>query len=1552
MVHGISVIGSKRHRVDANSIFYGGSMLFRKYCALLAFFMLFVLCLSTVGAETTLPERLSGDILRGIRLVLIPASNPVQAQLVDSYTYELITEETTYTVSYYRRSADRFVHYGTYNTRAAANSANPPGDSNVSSSTRIVSRVTRTGTAIASSSPIAPAPGRLAPGAIAAAGSTGGAAATEGMARGGDTTALAPTNKAESSLTVTDGSNESQTAQAEEEGAREVAEVENKKTFAERYGDPVKLATGAMSLRESDLRVAMPGRAEDFSITRDYDSESNIVGFFGLGWSTGMESRVFLGRDEAHWPAPSLVSAELSGINTAIQALDSSWNADKAVMEGSIKSVKDNIKELELSRDSYSSRSTSSTNAAVRASFTLFSTNCTTQLTALRPRLAPLENHFRSIEARYNAEKQRLSNARTELQSRLAYSQEQIRINTPIETHNKVLLFPGQSAGMDKIGRENLMLIPLFAGNRRYGFNSEHSSDSHKVYRNELQPLDTLTLSATGALLSESGGFSVEYDAAGRVSKRSLNGTTLYSFIRGSNPGPNMIKLYGDRSISIEWNSDSRPKITKIKAGEDLIRSYTYQGNYLYRVIYPDGSFDQYKYQLAASGDGYKRLYKIEYFASAAETEPGYSRTYTYNTQGRVTGVVDTEGLSERFTYHLSGERITQASYTDSSGNRSLHNFDSQLQEIASSSQTEGDTQFTRDQMGRVIARRDRGASGQSVNSSFVYSDIGTLTMLVGPRGGRHQMTYDSKGRMTGSQDPDGNKISYSYDAKGNLTQIRYGDGSRKQYQYNDKNLCSRYIDEGGNTWQYEYNDYGYRNLIRDPLGYETTLDYDDYGRLLSISDPEGSRWQYEYDVRGRKSAETDPLGFRRESIVGEEDGVAPLFQSAAWPEELLANDFPGTINFNALELPDTVTWPDGGSWAYSYSPGGRLISAKDPAGGLTRYTYNRRGFLATMTLPDGTVESRSYDRRGLLISKQGTYSSRFEYDAVGRLSAVENEAGIRTAYIRDKAGRVKELIEGISSQNPYGLRHRRYYYDAAGNIIKIEEGRNRLSQFEYDLQSRLISETDPGGYTTRHSYADGSRETQDAMNRSRSYYFDNEQRLTSYKDPLGQSSGYEYSASQVSMTTPMNSKWVSIYDSQGRLIELDHPDGSIEKTTYNDRGQIKEQSIGSRRHRYEYDKRGNLTREVTEAGEEYLYEYDTRNNLIKETQPGGYVIEMTYIGNDLASSRDSLGNVLAYNYGNDGRLKTVTGAAGELLKAYGHDALGRLIFAATPEVTNTFQWDIHGRLISSHDSLSDMELFYDYDARGNLISLRDSTGFVHEMEYNKASEITGIHVLAGNKELQISRDERGKPLRIQGAGLLTQTLRYNEEGAQSINILASGQSSAESPSPAGSAADILFAELYMYDSNSRRQYHIDKEAQLTLYEYDAQNQLFARYSRYQQDSERTQHWPNPSQTSAQDLLELWRESELPGLFSSYQAMEREDFPYDQIDALEITLDQRGNVSSWLDENGRRQLQYDTFNRLENMSLENARIHYVYDALNRLVLERYEAGMEEPERRV
>ena len=1519
-------------------------MVFKKCGLFMLALLIQFFCLLSTGADTTTNGARTYSSRNVLRLV--PAGAPTRAELVDTYSYRSVTTRTstTYiTVPSDDDDDDDDDDSGSFSSGVAVYIA-PSGGGTMQvpvTSEIVISDRVVTESAVVSSSPFSPPSGALSPSGITHAGQRGRDARLEGLGVGTSTNALTSSSTARNSLLAT--VNIPVTATVVEDEAKLRAALEDSLAFADTYGDPVKLATGSLSLRATDVQVVMPGRAENFSIIRDYDSSSVVSGFFGIGWSTGMESRLFLGRDEPHWVAPGLIFHELAILNATIQQLDATWNNERTIIADNVHALRNIIDNLSSARASYSSAASAESNAALRAAYTLLADRSLDEIAHLQPLLAQLENHFHTIQNNYNEERAGLAHAIVELENRLAYSQEQIGINEAIRNRNIPLLFPGQLVNMDKIGTDSIMLYPLFGGNRNYLHDVASSSNSQRVYRSDRNPLDLITLSDDGAHFAEMGGFSVEYDARGRVRSRSLNDTLLYSFVQGSMPGPDMIRLYGERNISIEWNDHSPPKIASISDDRGVIRRYIYDGNYLYRVLYPDGSLDQYQYQLASPTDTHRRLHKLEYFTSADEAEPAYSRMYEYDSEGRTIAAEDSRGLDEEFAYYLNGNSIERASYTNSSGITSSYSFDARLLQTAIASPLEGDTQFTRDGNGKITAVDVRRDDGYHATTFFSYSAIGTLATITGPTGGLYEMNYNDRGQMIYSRDPDGIAASYFYDGRGNISLILNGDGSRKQYQYNSDNLCTQYIDEEGMRWHYEYSDYGYLRLIRDPSGAETLLAYDPYGRILSVTSPEGAQWQYEYDARGVKRAEVDPLGFRRETNLAEvdENPVATTHR-ALWSEEIFQDGFPGTMSINALDIPASIIWSDGGIWRYRYSPGGQLISAEDPNGEITHYTYTVRGFPEAIRHPDGTVESRHYDRRGLLVSQQDQngITTNVEYDRNGRLAAVVDEAGSRSMYRRDRDGRITELIEGVSSDTPYGLRHRRYAYDAAGNIITIEEGLNKVTRFEYDRQSRLITVRDPAGFTTQHSYTDNSRETRDAMERIKTYYFDEAERLTAYENSLGQRTDYTYTEDVVSINTPSDNEWTSIYDPQGRLIERHYPDGSVEKTAYNDRGQIHDQSIGNRRHRYTYDPRGNLIREVTEKGEEYRYQYDEINNRVREEYPGGYVIEKEYNGRLLVSSRDNLGDILIYQYGDDGRLKIVRDGSGKVLQAYGYDALGRLIFASTGEIQSHFQWNVHNQLVYSYDSLSNMEVSYDYDWRGNLISVQDDSGFQQDREYNLASEISTMHISAGGVDtaVTISRDEAGRPLLMQANELVTQRLQYNNDGLQSLNTLATGNQSDKS-----SSENIFFAELYAYDSSYRRQYHIDQQARLTLYEYDSQNQLSALYSRYRESSPKTQHWPNPDQAMARKLTDLWQESQLPGFFTAYQGMEKETFTYNSSNTADITFDSKGNVLSWEDADGKYQLTYDSFNRLASLQVKKVTAtiscRYVYDALSRLAME-------------
>jgi len=122
------------------------------------------------------------------------------------------------------------------------------------------------------------------------------------------------------------------------------------------------------------------------------------------------------------------------------------------------------------------------------------------------------------------------------------------------------------------------------------------------------------------------------------------------------------------------------------------------------------------------------------------------------------------------------------------------------------------------------------------------------------------------------------------------------------------------------------------------------------------------------------------------------------------------------------------VTDGEGRIWRYGYDQLNRKILETDPLGYEVSYRYT----------PDDLLES--------VTNKRGK-STRFTYDAMGRISKISYEYDCRNRLIRkvDPLGGVTE-----------------FEYDAAGNLLKRIDPNGNVFLYEYDLLGRVTKSVDP----------------------------------------------------------------------------------------------------------------------------------------------------------------------------------------------------------------------------------------------------------------------------------------------------------------------------------------------------------------------------------------------------------------------------------------------------------------------------------------------------------
>lgn len=209
------------------------------------------------------------------------------------------------------------------------------------------------------------------------------------------------------------------------------------------------------------------------------------------------------------------------------------------------------------------------------------------------------------------------------------------------------------------------------------------------------------------------------------------------------------------------------------------------------------------------------------------------------------------------------------------------------------------------------------------------------------------------------------------YDARGQVekTSEPYFPGETVYWNTTEYDDCGRVIkehDAAGHTTEIDYK--GFVTTTTDALGHKTTRTMDINGNLKQVKDHEGNIIDYEYDVEGHC---TKVKGPRKEVRMG--------------------YDLMG----NRILLDD----PDLGIVETTYNAYGELVEQKDQKG-ITTYEYDAGGRLLKETRPDVTVTS-VYDK-----------------DFKGTLSSKSSSNGIKSTFVYDKYGRVKEQTERINNRN------------------------------------------------------------------------------------------------------------------------------------------------------------------------------------------------------------------------------------------------------------------------------------------------------------------------------------------------------------------------------------------------------------------------------------------------------------------------------------------------------------------------------------------------------
>ncbi|SEO97695.1 DUF6531 domain-containing protein [Amycolatopsis saalfeldensis] len=654
---------------------------------------------------------------------------------------------------------------------------------------------------------------------------------------------------------------------------------------------------------------------------------------------------------------------------------------------------------------------------------------------------------------------------------------------------------------------------------------------------------------------------------------------------------------------------------------------------------------------------------------------------FGYDEHRRLTEVVNSSGLAQRFRYDAEGHLV---GWEDRNGMSYRYRYDAEGRCV----ETEGADGYLsyRFDYGHLVTRVTDSLGHVRV---FELGEDFRVIRATDPLGHVTLSTWDETGLLLSRTDPLGRTTRYAYDDAGRMVETTRPDGSRARTEYNAFGRPVTLVDFDGGVWRREYSPDGLltaeidpagartgyardarTTAVTDALGRTTRFEHDAAGLPVAVTDPLGAVTRYRYDPLGRPAEITDPLGGTTRLAWSVEGTLAEQVRPDG-SRQLRAYDGEGNLRragdseagtstgIAHFDLPVSRTAPDGSRLAFGYDTELRLTSVTNEQGRVWRYTFDPAGRLA---------EETDYDGR----------TTTFAYDAAGDLTGYTNGAGQTVRLVRDVLGNIVERhSEGVLT---------RYSYDAAGRVVRAVTPHTDLV-LQYDPSGRVLSESLNGRVLASRYDAAGNRVWRRTPSGAEStWQYDQRGRPLSLRTGSGLLRfGYDAAGREVQrqlgQSVRLTQTWDETHQMRGQTIEAG-PGRVLQQRSYEYRAdghltEVHDRLSGPRR--FDLDVTGRVTG-VTGPGWTERYAYAPTGDLLQATWPSAPATNAeTWAAHQAQGARQYAGTLLEragnvhYRHDGEGRIvqRQVERAPGVLDSwSYAWDAEDRLVGVTTPDGT------------------------------------------------------------------------------------------------------------------------------------------------------------------------------------------------------------------------------------------------------------------------------------------
>ena len=739
---------------------------------------------------------------------------------------------------------------------------------------------------------------------------------------------------------------------------------------------------------------------------------------------------------------------------------------------------------------------------------------------------------------------------------------------------------------------------------------------------------------------------------------------------------------------------------------------------------------------------------------------------YKYNDNGNISRIITQDGITE-YVYGTS--------FTDRIESEKFYTYSGRMVFITSGTTpmvlSEGNLgtiteklikQYTYGTSCGLVTQIDVKAAGDNnayIRTSATYNTsltshkkhFGSISTSVNSLGETTHYFYDSQGRLYAVMEPNGKGTYYTYDNRNRLTAVypamytAWGavaknlGSAQVSYTYNSLGQLAT-ITANGTVYKLSYDNFG--NVKTEMIGTATTIsvqrnekngqikkvtysngvsvdyEYDIIDRVKKITYNKGSVvqcvYEYEYDWNGNLVKMTDSASKRKTVYKYDNTGKIIGFINS----DTLANDsvLAGSYNYN-----DNSTL-SGKQYVQKYGTQNMTHTYEYQYNTMGQISLVRAGNIITETIPREYTIQPTYDGFGRVS---------YRYIKLVNGSSTEVTLSENYTYKSNGNGKTSQIVTYVTGLSTLSKEISAFTYDNNGNIIKITDVRDVVYyQYTYDSLGRLTREDNKdanktyvytydkaGNITSKKTYA-FTTGTPGTVQSTNTYTYGN----TNWRDQLTKFNGTEltYDAMGNPLTyyngTRMTFTWI-----KGRELAKTVKGSTTVTYTYGENGIRITKTVGSTKHKYNYDGSTLISEEYGNVIIVYVYGADGT--------PIGYRYRTSSYAANTFDDYLYLKNM-------QGDIIKIYSASGTQVAEYVYDAWGNVI-SATGTMANVNPLRYRGYYYDADTGLYYLQSRYYDPVTGRFINADDMSNLGADGELNGYN----LYAYSGNNPVMYQDD-------------------------------------------------------------------------------------------------------------------------------------------------------------------------------------------------------------------